>query len=125
MSVVLMKSKSQQWLRLGKRECTILDAKLEWAKATAKNSPERAQTSDDGHQGLTRTIGSGGEFPRVFSVSRFDGGVPGIGWGSNGYWAEKAGQDSDWNLLFEDDRNRVPVSAVDNSGHYGSALASC
>ena len=39
MSVALMTHKGQQWLRLGKRECTILDAMLEWAKATAKNSP--------------------------------------------------------------------------------------
>ncbi len=107
MSVVLMADKSQQWLRLGKRECTILDAMLEWAKATAKNSPERVQTRDDGHQGLTKYIGSGGEFPRIFSVSRFDGGVPGIGWGSMDYWAVKAGQDSDWHLLFDDDRGTV------------------
>ncbi len=109
MSVALMTHKGQQWLRLGKRECTILDAMLEWAKATAKNSPERVQISDDGHEGLTKTIGSGGEFPRNFWVTRFDGGVPGIGWGSMEYWAVKAGQDSDWQLLYYEDRDRAPV----------------
>ncbi len=107
MSVALMKDKSQQWLRLGKRECKILDAMLEWAKATAKNSPERVQTSDDGHEGLTKYICGGDEHPRIFHVSRFDGGVPGIGWGSMDYWAVKAGQDSDWHLLFDDDRGTV------------------
>ena len=78
MSVVLMTTKTQQWLRLGNRECTILDAMLEWAKATAKTSPERIQIMEDGE----KYIRSGGEHPRIFSVHRFDGGVPGIGWGS-------------------------------------------
>ncbi len=107
MSVALMIGKGQQWLRLGKRECTILDAMLEWAKTTATNSPERVRTRDDGHRGLTKTLSGGGDFPRVFWVSRFDGGVPGIGWGSNDYWAVKAGQDSDWDLLCDDDRGTV------------------
>ena len=110
MSVVLMADKSQQWLRLGKRECTILDAMLDWAKATAKNSPESVQISDDGHQGLTKYICSGGEFPREFSVHRLDGGVPGIAWGSMEYWAVKAGQDSDWQLLFDEDQDRGTAS---------------
>ncbi len=48
MSVALMTHKGQQWLHIGKRECTILDAMLDWARATAKNSPERVQISDDG-----------------------------------------------------------------------------
>ena len=51
MSVALMTGKGQQWLRLGERECTILDAMLEWAKATAKNSP-------DPHEGLAFRAGS-------------------------------------------------------------------
>ena len=100
MSVALMTHRGQQWLRLGKRECTILDAMLEWAKAIAKTNPERIQIMEDGE----RYICSGGEHPRTFHVSRFDGPVPGIGWGSRDYWAMKAGQDSDWHLLFEDDR---------------------
>ena len=107
MSVSLMTNEGQQWLRLGTRECMILDAMLEWAKATATNSPERVRTRDDEHRGFTKYIVSGGEFAREFSVSRFDGGVPGIGWGSNDYWAVKAGQDSDWDLLCDDDRGTV------------------
>ena len=101
MSVVMMTAKSQQWLRLGKRECTILDAMLEWAKATAKTSTERIQV-DDGE----KYISSGGEHPRTFHVHQFDGGLAGIGWGSNDYWARKAGE-GEWQLLFEDDRGTV------------------
>ncbi len=41
MSAVLMTGKGQQWLHLGERECTILDAMLEWAKATAPRTPCR------------------------------------------------------------------------------------
>lgn len=108
MSVALMTGKGQQWLRLGERECTILDAMLEWAKATAKNSPERVQAHDDGG----KSISSGGYFPKHFSVSRFDGGVPGIGWGSYDYWAVKVGQDSDWHLLFDDDRGTTVLEEV-------------
>ena len=96
MSVVMISGKDQQWLLLGRRECEILDAMLEWAKATARTNPERIQ-ADDGEQ----YICSGGEHPRTFHVHRFDEGLPGIGWGSNDYWARKAG---DWQLLFEDDR---------------------
>jgi len=96
MSVVMMKGKGQQWLCLGRRECEILDAMLEWAKATAKTNPERIQV-DDGE----KYIDSGGEHPRTFHVHRFDEGLPGIGWGSNDYWARKAG---DWQLLYDDDR---------------------
>ncbi len=108
MSVALMTHRGQQWLRLGKRECTILDAMLEWAKITAKTYPERIQIHDDGE----KYICSGGEHPRSFHVSRFDGGVPGIGWGSYGYWAVKAGQDSDWHLLFDDDRGTTVLEEV-------------
>ena len=106
MSVALMTSKGQRWLRLGDRECTILDAMLDRAKATAKGSPEKIQSSDDGHEGITRYIVSGGEFPKQFIVFRFDGDVPGIGWGSDDYCAVKASQD-DWQLLFDDDRGTV------------------
>ena len=107
MSVALMTSKGQQWLHLGKRECTILDAMLDWAKAVAKNSPERVRISDDGHEGLAKYIVSGGDSSRVFSVHRFDGEVPGIAWGSIDYWAVKVDQGSDLYLLFDDDRGTV------------------
>ncbi len=101
MSVALMTHKGQQWLHLGKRECTILDAMLDWARATAKTSTERIQV-DDGE----KYISSGGEHPRTFHVHLFDGGLPGIGWGSDDYWARKAGE-GDWQLLFEDYRGTV------------------
>jgi len=100
MSVVMMKGKDQQWLRLGRRECEILDAMLEWAQAIARTNPERIQVMEDGE----KYIRSGGEHPRTFSVHRFDGEIPGIGWGSMDYWAVKAGEGGDWQLLFEDDR---------------------
>ena len=103
MSVVLMTSKGCQWLHLGNRECTILDAMLAWAQAMAKTNPERIQVMEDGE----KYIGSGGEHPRTFTVHRFDGEVPGIGWGSMDYWAVKAGQGGDWRLLFESDRGTV------------------
>ena len=102
MSVALMTAKGQQWLRLGDRECAILDAMLDWAKATAKDSPDRVQISDG-----DKYISSGGEFPERFVVDRFDGDVPGIGWGSMDYWAVKVDQGSDWQLLFDDDRGTV------------------
>jgi len=102
MSVVMMSGKDQQWLLLGRRECEILDAMLEWAKATARTNPERIQ-ADDGEQ----YICSGGEQPGIFDVHRFDGEVPGIRWGSVDYWAVKAGQDSDWQLLYDEDRGSV------------------
>ena len=102
MSVVMMTAKSQQWLRLGSRECTILDAMLEWAGSAAKTNPERIQI-DDGEQ----YICSGGEHPRTFHVHRFDGPLPGIGWGSMDYWAVRTGQNSDWQLLYDDDRATV------------------
>ncbi len=102
MSVVMMTAKSQQWLRLGKRESTILDTMLEWAIATANTSPERIKV-DGGEQYIV----SGGEHPRTFHVHRFDGGLPGIGWGSMDYWAVRTGEDGDWQLLFGDDRGTV------------------
>ena len=107
MSVALMTGKGQQWLHLGNRECTILDAMLDWAQAIAQTNPERIQVMEVGEE----YICSGGEFPREFHVSRYDGGVPGIGWGSIDYWAVKAGQDSDWQLLYDDDRES-PVEEV-------------
>ena len=97
MSVVMMSGNGQQWLHLGQRESAILDAMLAWARAMAKTNPERIQIMEDGE----KYIRSGGEHPRTFTVHRFNEGLPGIGWGSNDYWARKAG---DWQLLFEDDR---------------------
>ncbi len=107
MSVALMTHKGQQWLHLGKRECTILDAMVFWAGAAAKDCPDRVQISDDGHEGLAKDIVSGGDSDRAFSVHRFDGEVPGIGWGAIDYWAVKVDQGSDWQLLFDDDRGTV------------------
>ena len=101
MTIVSMAANSQQWLSLGNPESTILDAMLAWAKAIAKTNPERIQVTVDGK----KFIVSGGE--DSFHVHRFDGGLPDIGWGSMDYWASKAGQDSDWRLLFDDDRGTV------------------
>ncbi len=82
MSAVLMTGKGQQWLRLGERECTILDAMLEWAKATAKNCPERVRTCDDGHEGLTKYS------PRVIPAALRSRGIGFASLGSDTWAAE-------------------------------------
>ena len=61
MSVVMMSGNGQQWLHLGQRESSILDAMLEWAKATAKANPERIQVMED--EDGSKYIGCYGEFP--------------------------------------------------------------
>ncbi len=101
MSIVSIAAHSQQWLSLGNPESAILDAMLAWAKAITKTNPERIQVTVDGDNYIV----SGGEYS--FHVQRFDGDLPGIGWGSMDYWAAKAGQDSDWRLLFDDGRGTV------------------